>query len=314
MAKASQPRAGSLQFWPRKRISKFIPSVNWPAITSDKKLLGFIGYKVSMANCLAKDLTPNSLTKDQKIFMPVTIVELPGMKILSVRFYKQGKVMKDVLAENLDKDLKRKIKLPKAKPGSLDAGDADDIRIMVYSKARNIKKTPDIAELALSGSLDEKLAFVKDKMNKEILASEILKDVKTVDIRGLTKGKGTEGPVKRFGIKERQHKSEKGVRRPGTLGPWHPAHVQFRVPIQGQLGMFTRIQYNSSIIYIGKINEKNINPNEGWKNFGKINTEYAIIRGSVQGPYKRQMLLTMPLRPTKKQTKKNFEFIRMAEK
>ena len=35
------------------------------------------------------------------------------MKILSVRFYKDGKVIGDVLNNNLDKELKKKIKLPK---------------------------------------------------------------------------------------------------------------------------------------------------------------------------------------------------------
>jgi len=43
----------------------------------------------------------------------VTILECPVMKIFSVRFYKDGKVVDDVLAENLDKELKRKIRLPK---------------------------------------------------------------------------------------------------------------------------------------------------------------------------------------------------------
>jgi len=37
------------------------------------------------------------------------------MKIFSVRFYKNNKVAKDVLAENLDKELKRKIKFVKTK-------------------------------------------------------------------------------------------------------------------------------------------------------------------------------------------------------
>ena len=40
--KINAPRKGSLQFWPRKRANKFLPSVNWKAINSDKKLKGFI--------------------------------------------------------------------------------------------------------------------------------------------------------------------------------------------------------------------------------------------------------------------------------
>jgi len=315
MGKTHKTKDGSLQFWPRKRARKLLPSVNWKAINSDKKgLMGFIGYKVGMASCLVKDLTPNSMTKDKKIFLPVSVFELPPMKIFSVRFYKNGKVKKEILAENLDKELKRKIKLPKKKSEKIEnIKDYEDVRVIVYSQAgkTGIKKTPDLIEIALSGSLEEKINFVKEKINKEIFASEILKDSELADVRGLTKGKGTQGAVKRFGIKLRQHKSEKGVRRPGSLGPWHPAHVLFRVPMAGQLGMFSRVQYNYKIVNLGKISEKDINPSGGWKNYGKIKTEYAILQGSVPGTEKRQLLLTLPLRASKEQKKKKFEFLEL---
>jgi large subunit ribosomal protein L3 len=77
----------------------------------------------------------------------------------------------------------------------------------------------------------------------------------------------------------------------------------------GQIGMFTRIIYNNKIIDIGKSENKNWLKNI--KNFGNIKTDYLIINGSVQGPSKRQLLLTAPLRKTKKQQKKNYEFIEL---
>jgi large subunit ribosomal protein L3 len=111
----------------------------------------------------------------------------------------------------------------------------------------------------------------------------------------------------RFGITLKSHKSEKGRRKPGSLGPWHPARVTYMTPMAGQLGMFTRAVYNSSIIYIGNAdgNIKNI------KNYGNIDTDYILLRGSVQGPAKRQLLITSPLRQTKKQAKKAYEFIEL---
>jgi large subunit ribosomal protein L3 len=127
------------------------------------------------------------------------------------------------------------------------------------------------------------------------------------DFRGLTKGKGLSGPVKRFGIGLKDHKSEKGVRRPGSLGPWHPARTTFRAPMAGQLGMFTRLVYNSKIVDIEKANEKV----KAIKNYGDIKTSYILVDGSVQGPAKRQLLITKPLRETKKQKKKNFELIEL---
>ncbi len=317
MPKTSKPRAGSLQFWPRKRARKLLPSVNWKAITysGESKILGFIGYKVGMTSALIKDLTPNSRTKDKRIVIPVTVIEIPPMKILSVRFYKNGIVKKEILNQNLDKELRKKIKLTKKKydvVGEIDkVEDFDDVKIIVYSEVKKIgfKKTPDIIELSLVGSPEDKLNFIKENLNKEINLDAFNFDL--IDVRGVTKGKGTQGPVKRFGIKLKQHKSEKGRRRPGNIGPWHPAHVTFRVPMAGQLGFFSRIIYNLKILEVGKIAEKDINPKSGWKNYGEIKTNYLILEGSVQGPAKRQLLITAPLRPTKKQLKKKYELIEL---
>ena len=74
MAPPKSPRKGSLQFWPRKRVSKFLPSVNWKSINSGKNIKGFIGYKAGMFSVEVKDLTANSMTKDKKIIIPVTLL------------------------------------------------------------------------------------------------------------------------------------------------------------------------------------------------------------------------------------------------
>lgn len=315
MGRKSKHREGSLQVWPRKRIGKFLPSVNWDSIKSDKeKIKGFIAYKTGMTSCIVKDLTANSLTKDKKIIVPATVLEIPPIRIFSVRFYKYGKVLSEVVVSN-EKELKRLVRLSKKQAKNIDdVKDYDDVRVIVYSKPKEtgIKKTPDIIEMGLSGKLEDKIKFAKDNIGKDIHFSDVFKDSKLLDIRGLTTGKGLESAVKRFGIGMKDHKSEKGRRRPGSLGPWHPAHVIFRVPMSGQMGMFTRIVYNLRVLSSGKISEKNINPQEGWNAYGKIKSDYLIVQGSVQGPVKRQVLLTVPLRPTKSQIKKNFEYIGLA--
>jgi len=311
MAAPNAPRRGSLQYWPRKRARKFLPSVNWKAIkSSDKKLEGFICYKVGMASAYVKDDTPDSMTKGKKIVVPVTLVECPPLKIFSVRFYKNGKVNKEILAESLDKELKKIVKLPKVakKVGELE-GSYDDVRVLCYSvvKKTGMKKTPDLVEIALGGNYEEKIKFIKENLNREISVSGIFEKGKLVDFRGLTKGKGLQGPVKRFGITLKSHKSEKGRRRPGNLGPWHPARVTYYAPQAGQLGMFTRVSYNNKIIDMGKSENKF----RGIKNFGDIKTDYLIVTGSIQGTPKRQLLVTQPLRATKSQAKKNYEFLEL---
>ena len=310
MPTRKSPRKGSLQFWPRKRAAKALPTTNWDAIKSESQLKGFIAYKAGMKSAYVKDLTNHSMTSGKRKIVPVTILECPSMKIFSVRFYNKGIVSTEILAPSLDKELKRKVKIPKASKNIDDVkGDFDDIRIIVYSqvKSTGIKKKPDMLEIGLNGSYEDKLAFVKDHMNKEIAVTDVFSAGELLDIRGLTKGRGFQGPVKRFGIELKNQKSEKGRRRPGSIGPWHPARVIFRVPMAGQLGMFSRVVYNNKILDLGSTDERF----KSIKNYGDVKTNYMIISGSIQGSAKRQMVLTKALRPTKKQLKKNYELIEL---
>ncbi len=319
MPTRKSPRKGSLQFWPRKRAAKFLPRVNWDAINSGKNLKGFICYKAGMSSAYVLDNTPDSMTKGKKITIPATILACPTMKIFSIRFYKNNKLVKELLAENFDKELKRKIKLPSAKSDDkkkkieldkIKSEDYDNVKVVCYSQVKKtgLKKTPDIIEIGLVGSVQEKINFIKENLGKEVSVLDVFEKNQLVDLRGLTKGKGLVGPVKRFGITLKSHKSEKGRRRPGSLGPWHPARVIFKVPMAGQLGMFTRVIYNNKIIESGKPEDREL---KNIKNFGNVKTDYIIVGGSIQGSAKRQLLITAPLRQSKKQLKKDYELLEL---
>jgi large subunit ribosomal protein L3 len=320
MGKLSRPRRGSLQYYPRKRALKFTHKINFSPIksSSDSAFLGFLTYKAGMATVLAKDKTDKSLTANKKVSVPVTILEAPAMKIFSVRFLKHNKPIKDIIVSN-ERELKRKTKVPKSLS---DFGkslpkeeDYEDIQVIAYSLAKqtSIKKTPDLIELALSGSDKKaKLEHIKSLIGKEISLSDFLKSLDSeknlLDVRGVTKGKGFSGPVKRFGITLRNHKSEKGVRKVGSIAPWHPARVTFRTPIAGQLGLFSRISFNHKILTSGNISENDINPKHGFKKYGKIKTSYIIVKGSVPGPNKRAVIITPAQRATKYRSKRKLEF------
>jgi len=322
MGKFHVPRRGSLQFWPRKRAAKIMPSVNWKGFASKKfdsknGMLGFVGYKVGMASAVVKDSTLNSMTKGKSIVIPVTILECPAMKIFSVRFYRDGKVATEVVSQNVDKEMRRKVKLPKAAK-SLDefAGklnEYEDIRIIVYSSVRKakLKKTPEIIEIALIGDIKQKFDTAKGLLDKEINVNDVFGKGQMLDIHAVTKGKGLQGPVKRFGITFKQHKSEKGVKRPGSLGPWHPARVTFRTPMAGQLGFFTRVQYNNKVLEIGKeLSElKGNKVRSEWQNYGFVNSPYCVMLGSVSGSQKRPVVLTAAIRPKKVTTKQALEVV-----
>ncbi|OIO41514.1 50S ribosomal protein L3 [Candidatus Pacearchaeota archaeon CG_4_9_14_3_um_filter_31_7] len=323
MPKISKPREGSLAYWPRKRTKKFLPRVNWDnlspvALKNNKKgLLGFICYKSAMVSVLVKDNTQHSMTKGKNIIVPCSILSCPPIKIFSLRFYKDGKVISEINVSN-DKELKKKLKLTKKQINVEEKikelkEKADDLRVIVYSLVkREFKKTPDLSEIAVSSSnLDEKIEYVKKFIGKEIRINDIFNKNELIDIHGLTKGKGLVGPVKRFGLGLKFHKTEKGVRGPGTLGPWTPSRVTFRAPLAGQLGMFTRAEYNKKIVEINDIKKEDINLKKGFENYGLIKTDFLILKGSVSGPEKRQLIITSPLRKTKSTEKENFEYIRI---
>jgi len=310
MPTAKRPRRGSLQFWPRRRAAKVLPSANWKTLANHKEngLLGFITYKAGMTTALVKDNSAKTQTTKKQVATPATVLEAPNMKIFAVRFYKDGQVTRDIVVSN-DKELKRLVKVPKTK-GSLDKAPEgyDDIRIIAYSlvKQTAVKKTPDMIEIAIIA--DDKLAYVKERADKELTIDDLAKS-HTYDARGLTTGKGMAGPVKRFGITLRVSKAEKGQRKVGSIGPWHPAHVTFRVPMAGQLGWFSRIIYNLLPLSISKISENDINPKSGFPNYGRVKGSYVILKGSVMGPCKRQILVTPSYRPSKKMDRMKLELI-----
>ena len=71
--------------------------------------------------------------------------------------------------------------------------------------------------------------------------------------------------------------------------------------------MFTRVIYNSKILDFGKSDDKF----KGIKNYGDIKSDFIAVVGSVQGPCKRQLMITQPLRASKKQLKKHYEVIKI---
>ena len=313
MPKKHHPRRGSLQFWPRKRAKKILPSLrlksssNLTRTMKDTKLPAFIGYKAGMTHLLIKDTNQASPTKNQDIFCPVTVIDCPPLKSLSLRFYKKQnntlQPLTQIFSKNLDKELKRKIKFRKKESKDSIPEDFDDLRLVVYTQPKLTpigKKKPEIIEIPISGkNKNERLEYAKQLLDKEIKLLDIFNPEQLVDIRSITKGKGFQGTVKRFGVTIRQHKSEKTKRGAGNLGPWTPKKVSWRVPQPGKMGFHKRTEYNKLILNTGS-NPNEINPKGGFLHYGLIKNDYLIVKGSIPGPTKRTILLTNAIRPNKK--------------
>jgi len=120
----------------------------------------------------------------------------------------------------------------------------------------------------------------------------------SVDVAAITKGKGWEGAITRWGVKRKQHKSRKSVRAVGSLGPISPQYVMYTVPRAGQRGLHQRIEYNKRIMVMTNTdkNEFKINPDGGFKHFGLVNGDFIIVKGSVPGTYKRLIKLRSQIR------------------
>ncbi len=310
MPQKRTPRSGSLQYWPRKRSKRIFARVRTWTKTKEIKPLGFAGYKVGMTHLIINDNRKTSTTKGMDISCPATIIECPPLKPLSLRFYKNTtnglKLISEQFDENPDKDIKRSIILPKKeKDGTKKNKDFpaefDEIRLLVHTQPKQTgigKKKPEIFEIAIGGTKEEQLDYAKNKLGKEITVSEVFKEGQQLDIHAVSKGKGVQGPVKRFGVSLKHHKSEKGVRRVGSLGGWKSqGHIMWRVAKAGKMGYHVRTERNKWLLKIGNANE--INKKGGFENYGVVKNPYILVKGSVIGAKKRLIRINEAAVPNK---------------
>jgi len=304
MAKRKNPRYGSMQFWPRVRAKRPFARVRtWAG--NNATMLGFAGYKAGMTHAIVIDNRPTSITKGEKVSFPVTIIECPPIKVAGIRFYKDtpygSKAISQILADNLDKELARAIVLPK-KHEKKQPEKFDDVTLMVYTQPKLTgigKKKPELFEIPVGGKNEEKMKYAQEKLGKEIMISEIFREGEQLDVHSVTKGKGFQGPMKRFGIHLRSHKSEKSRRNPGSLGAWcHQGHIMYRVAHAGRMGFAQRTEYNKLLLKVGAQPEQ-IQQKGGFVHYGVVKNPYVLVKGSIGGTKKRLITLSHAVRPAK---------------
>ena len=309
MPTTRRPRKGSLQYWPRKRARRAFARVR-TRLQGEVRFLGFAGYKAGMTHCIVVDNRATSRTKGEDISMPATIIECPPLKVFSIRFYKKTPsgllLANEIFSKNPNKELERVIRLPKKEPkfnlDSVKLESYDDIRVVVHTQPRLIgfKKRPELFEMWIGGSLQEKFPYAKENLGKEIKVNDVLKEGQQIDVHAITKGKGFQGPVKRFGISLKSHKSEKSRRQPGSLGPWRgQGQIMWRVAHAGQHGYHTRTEHNKWLLKIGE-KATEINPKGGFLRYGNVKNPYILLKGSVAGISKRLIRITPAIRKNKR--------------
>ncbi|ATW90089.1 large subunit ribosomal protein L3 [Halohasta litchfieldiae] len=318
MPQPSRPRKGSLGYGPRTRATDEVPRIrSWPDDDGAAAPQGFAGYKAGMTHVVMVNDEADSPREGMEESVPVTVVEVPPMRAVAVRAYKDTpygqKPITEVWATEFDENLDRALDLPaedtfeqdsEALRELIDDGEVDDLRLITHTVPgdnKNVpKKKPDIMETRVGGgSLTDRADHALDLLEDggEHSFDDVFRAGEYLDVSGITKGKGTQGPVKRWGVQKRKgkHARQGWRRRIGNLGPWNPSRVRSTVPQQGQTGYQQRTELNKRIISIGEGDDASVDG--GFVDYGEVDGDYVLIKGSVPGPNKRLLRFRPAIRP-----------------
>ncbi len=298
---------------PRKRARSITARISsWPEGEGDAaRLQGFAGYKAGMTHAFIVDYRPKSTTSGQEIQVPVTVVEVPPMKVCGIRLYDSSpyghKAVGEIWSAKLDKHLSRRLPVPKqyneknawSKTEKLEY---EDVRVLVHTQPALMsgvpKKKPDLMEIRVGGgTLGARVEFAKGILGKTVTINDFTKEGEMVDVSSITKGKGWQGVTKRWGTKLLMHKNSKHRRLAGNLGPKRPGYVRPTVPQGGQIGFHQRTELNKRVLKIGE-NGEEVTPKGGFLSYGELRNPYLLVHGSVPGPSKRLVRFREPVRDT----------------
>ena len=318
----SAPRRGSLAYLPRGRAKSMEARIRtWPNVNSDEpKLLGHAGFKagcVQIVNIDDREKTPNY---GKQLVSLGTVIVTPPILIIGIRGYSKdpnGKHAQfDLYANSLPKNVSQFLK-SQNKEETLEYSENAfkkiiEISALIAVSPQNAgleQKKPYVFEASVKGGdIKKQFTFVKELLGKEVKIDQVFDVGATVDTAAITKGKGWEGPITRWGVKKKQHKSRKSVREVGSLGPISPQYVMYTVPRAGQRGLHQRVEYDKRIMVMDNTEniKYQINPKGGFKHFGNVNGDFIILHGSVPGTYNRLIKLRSQIRNVpKKITKPN---------
>ncbi|TYI44172.1 hypothetical protein ES332_A01G218800v1 [Gossypium tomentosum] len=302
--KFEHPRHGSLGFLPRKRASRHRGKIKaFPKDDPTKpcRLTAFWGYKagmthivrevesLSVAYLLLYEIKPCAFyVLSCIVYFPpwlklhkketceaVTILVTPPMVVVGVVGYVKTprglRTLGSVWAQHLSESWKIEKILHCNSCFGPHSGISPSSRSIFCSYIRKMKglkqKKAHLMEIQVNGgTIAQKVDFAYDEM---------------IDIIGVTKGKGYEGVVTRWGVTRLPRKT-------------HRARFSFTVARAGQNGYHHRTWMNKKVYKIGKAGheshaamtdydriEKEITPMGGFPHYGVVNEDYLVIKGGV---------------------------------
>jgi len=315
MPQPDRPRKGSLGFSPRSRAADETPRFgSWPDDDGQPGLQGFAGYKAGMSHVVMINDEPDSPRQGMEETVPVTVLETPHVRVVALRAYEDtpygARPLTEVWADDFHPELDRALDPPESHDAdapeeqirdALADCELADVRAITHTVPGDLagvpKKRPDVMENRIGGgSLDDRVEFGLDRVGGEYTVTDVFRAGEYADVAAVTKGKGTQGPVKRWGVQKRKgkHARQGWRRRIGNLGPWNPSRVRSTVPQQGQTGYHQRTELNKRLI---DLDDGDVTVDGGFVSYGEVDGPYALVKGSVPGPEKRLVRLRPAVRP-----------------
>ncbi|CAA7024400.1 unnamed protein product [Microthlaspi erraticum] len=342
--KFEHPRHGSLGFLPRKRANRHRGKVKaFPKDDQSKpcKFTAFMGYKAGMTHIVREVEKPGSKLHKKETCEAVTIIETPAMVVVGVVAYVKTprglRSLNTVWAQHLSEEVRRRFyknwakSKKKAFTGYAKQYESEDgkksiqaqlekmkkygtvIRVLAHTQIRKMKglkqKKAHMMEVQINGgTIAQKVDFAYSFFEKQIPIEAVFQKDEMIDVIGVTRGKGYEGVVTRWGVTRLPRKTHRGLRKVACIGAWHPARVSYTVARAGQNGYHHRTELNKKIYRLGKVGtethsamteydrtEKDVTPMGGFAHYGVVNSDYLMIKGCCMGPKKRVVTLRQSL-------------------
>jgi len=297
-----------------------------------------MGYKAGMTHILRDVDKPGSKLHKKETCEPVTIVECPPMIVVGVVGYVKTtrglRTLNTVWAEHLSDECKRRFYknwykakrkafskyVKKYTDGKKEIEKELDqlkkhctvIRLLAHTQVRKLplgQKKAHIMEIQLNGgSVPDKVDYAYNLFEKAVTVDSVFQPNEMIDTIAITKGRGTEGVVTRWGVTRLPRKTHRGLRKVACVGAWHPARLQWSVARAGQHGFHHRTEINKKVYRIGKKGEdshlastefdvttKEITPLGGFPHYGVVKEDFLMIKGQVPGTKKRAITLRRSL-------------------
>eukprot|EP00479_Gromia_sphaerica_P015528 TRINITY_DN98_c0_g2_i3.p1 TRINITY_DN98_c0_g2~~TRINITY_DN98_c0_g2_i3.p1 ORF type:complete len:403 (+),score=105.21 TRINITY_DN98_c0_g2_i3:119-1327(+) len=351
--KFSAPRHGSLAFLPRKRCRHQrgrIRAFPKGKEADSPKLSAFMGYKAGNTHILREVKRPFSKLNNKEAVEAVTIVECPPVVVVGIVGYvetPQGlRALTTVWAQHLSDECRRRFyknwyrskkkafkkhamrNYPDGKDVSVDDHPIQQklkklekycavIRVIAHTQINLVglrQRKAHVMEIqVVNGTPTQRVAFAYNLLEKKVTVASVFSENETIDVIGVTKGKGMEGVVTRWGVTRLPRKTHRGLRKVACIGAWHPARVSYSVARAGQNGYHHRTEKNKKIYRVGTgVNSakkeeekdlggnasteadpstKSITPMGGFPHYGVVNEDFLMLKGSVIGPRKRLITL-----------------------